>query len=205
MAIGEGVVVFTVGHGTKPATEFLGMLEGTGVRRLVDVRTAPGSRVNPQYGRDELARSLPDAGIAYEWRRDLGGWRKAAPTTSNTALRSAGLRGYADYMETAEFAVALDRLVDTARRETSAVMCAETLWWRCHRGILADALTVAGCEVRHIMPGKIQPHRLHPALRVEGHRLIYDVESPSLAKRSTASSKASSGSSSASSAPISAS
>jgi uncharacterized protein (DUF488 family) len=171
------VAVFTVGHGARDIDVFLDLLRGVGVRRLVDVRTAPGSRKHPQFGRDALAGSLHDAGIAYEWwGRDLGGWRRAGPDSRHVALRSSGFRGYADHMETEGFRRARDRLIESSAEIPTAVMCAESLWWRCHRRMLSDALTAAGCRVRHIMEGgRIDPHRLSPTARLDGETVIYDV------------------------------
>lgn len=119
---------------------------------------------------------LGDAGIAYEWRRELGGWRKARPESRHTALRSPSFRGYADHMESEEFRAALRWLIETARSRRTAVMCAESLWWRCHRRMLADALVASGNAVLHIVArGKREPHRLHPAARIQGEGLVYDV------------------------------
>jgi uncharacterized protein (DUF488 family) len=174
-----GQAVFTVGHGARPPEEFLDVLQAASIRRLVDVRTAPGSRKHPQFGRGELAASLAAEGIAYVWRKDLGGWRKAAPGSPHVAIRSPAFRGYADHMESEEFGAALSWLIGTSRELPTAIMCAETLWWRCHRRMVSDALTVRGCEVVHLIaPGKQEPHRLHPAARVAGTRLIYDVSGP---------------------------
>lgn len=169
--------VFTIGHGTRDIGTFLDLLEGAGVGRLVDVRTAPGSRKHPQFGRDALAASLADAGVEYAWEgQALGGWRKARPDSRHIALRSPGFRGYADHMETEEFRRARDRLIESSRGTTTAVMCAESLWWRCHRRMLADALVAAGCEVRHIMEGgRLEPHRLSRQARLEGGLPVYDV------------------------------
>jgi uncharacterized protein (DUF488 family) len=172
----ESIRILTVGHGTRPIEAFLELLASANVERLVDIRTAPGSRRHPQFGHDSLAASLHDAGIAYEWAKDLGGFRKARADSRHTALRNSGFRGYADYMETREFLSARDRLIDTSRERTTAVMCAESVWWRCHRRMLSDSLTVAGCEVRHIMEGgRLEPHRLTDAARVVGGVLVYDV------------------------------
>jgi len=168
--------VFTVGHGTRSVDAFLALLRSAGIRRVVDVRTAPGSRKHPQFGRDALAASLDDAGLAYVWRKELGGWRKPRPDSRHLALTSPGFRGYADHMETPEFRQTLAWLVETSRATPTAVMCAESLWWRCHRRMLADALVVAGCEVRHVMEGgRVVPHRPSPSLRVDGTDLVYDV------------------------------
>jgi uncharacterized protein (DUF488 family) len=171
------ITVYTIGHGARDIATFLELLEGPGIRRLVDVRTAPGSRKHPQYGRDALAASLADAGIGYEWAGEaLGGWRRARSDSRHTALRSSGFRGYADHMDTETFRQARARLLEAGRDAPTAVMCAESLWWRCHRRLLADALVAAGCEVRHIMDrGKLDLHRLSRQARLEGDRLIYDV------------------------------
>lgn len=169
-------VVWTVGHGTRSIDVFLDLLRGPGIRLLVDVRTAPGSRKHPQFGQAELARALREAGITYAWRKELGGWRRARPDSRHTAIRSPGFRGYADHMETAEFREALRWLMDRARATQTAVMCAESLWWRCHRRLLSDALLVAGSEVRHIMEGgRLEPHRLSRGARVVDGTLVYDV------------------------------
>ncbi|MGH2766182.1 MAG: nitroreductase family deazaflavin-dependent oxidoreductase, partial [Actinomycetota bacterium] len=148
------VTMFTIGHGARDAETFLELLRGAGVRRVVDVRTAPGSRKHPQFGRDALTATLTHTGIDYVWEGEaLGGWRRARPDSRHTALRSPGFRGYADHMETEVFGAARDRLIASSREIPTAVMCAESLWWRCHRRMLADALVAAGCEVRHIMDG----------------------------------------------------
>ena len=171
-----GPPIFTIGHGARSIDAFLDLLRGAGVERLVDVRTAPGSRKHPQFGKDALADALEREAISYEWERDLGGFRKPRPDSHNTALRNAGFRGYADHMETEGFRTARDRLIASAREATTAVMCAESLWWRCHRRLLADSLLTAGCEVRHLMDGgKQEPHRLSPSARVEDDALVYDL------------------------------
>jgi uncharacterized protein (DUF488 family) len=167
--------IWTIGHGTRPAEEFIGLLTRAGIRRLVDVRSFPGSRRHPQYGRDALEAELGGAGIDYAWRRDLGGFRKPLVESPHTALRNPGFRGYADYMDGAEFEAALAWLTDSSRTPT-AIMCAETVWWRCHRRMIADALLVGGWNVVHVLgAGRPAAHTLHPAARVEAGRLIYDV------------------------------
>lgn len=169
------VTIYTIGHGARPLDEFLELLEGASIRRLVDVRTAPGSRKHPHFGKDALATAVREREIRYVWRKDLGGWRKTHPGSRHTAIRSPGFRGYADHMESAEFRAARDWLIRTGAGTATAVMCAETLWWRCHRSFLADALVTAGCEVRHIMPaGKLDTHRLRPAARIDGDLPVYD-------------------------------
>ncbi len=174
---GDRRVLLTIGHGTRPIEELLELLHGAGVRRLVDVRTAPGSRRNPQFGRDALSRQLDRIGLAYEWRKDLGGLRRPRADSPNTAIRNASFRGYADHMQTPEFARALEWLARTSAGAPTAIMCAESLWWRCHRRMIADALTVRGWGVVHIMDnGRREAHRLHPNLRESGGTLVYDVE-----------------------------
>jgi uncharacterized protein (DUF488 family) len=169
--------VFTIGHGARPIETFLDLLEGAGVRRLIDVRTAPGSRKHPHFGKDALAASLRDREIEYEWwGKELGGFRRARPDSRHTAMRSAGFRGYADHMETEEFRAARHRLIDTSKDVPTAVMCAESLWWKCHRRMLADALVAVGVDVVHIMEGgKLTPHPLSKNARVEDDLPVYDV------------------------------
>jgi uncharacterized protein (DUF488 family) len=168
--------IYTVGHGTRSIEEFLPILASVEVLRLVDVRTAPGSRRHPQFGRDALAASLGEQGIEYVWRRELGGFRRPRPDSPNIALENASFRGYADHMASEEFRAGLGWLIETSHAVITAIMCAESLWWRCHRRMISDALAVADCDVIHLLDERRrEPHRLHPALRVEGSRLIYDV------------------------------
>ena len=169
--------VHTIGHGARDIEEFIGLLEGAGIRRLVDVRTAPGSRKHPHFGRDALAAALEERGIRYEWAgRELGGFRRARRDSRHVALRSQGFRGYADHMETEEFRRARDGLIQSSEEQPTAVMCAESLWWRCHRRMLSDALVAAGCDVVHIMDhGRLEPHRLTSAARLEDDGVVYDV------------------------------
>ena len=168
-----------VGHGTRPIEAFIDLLRDAGITLVVDVRTAPGSRRHPQFGRDRLARSLAEAGIDYEWQPDLGGWRTPRPDSPHAALRNASFRGYADHMDTDAFDQALRWLQRRARTRPTAFLCAESLWWRCHRRLIADALAVRGWAVRHLIdPGRSDPHRLHPAARRIGKALRYDVTAP---------------------------
>jgi uncharacterized protein (DUF488 family) len=171
-------VVYTIGHGARDIDTFLTLLEGAGICRLVDVRTAPGSRKHPQFGGDALEAALGGTGIEYAWRgKELGGWRRARHDSRHTGMTSSGFRGYADHMETEEFRRALAWLVDSASESPTAAMCAESLWWRCHRRMIADAVVAAGHDVRHIMDrGKLDPHRLHPAARIEDGAPVYDRE-----------------------------
>lgn len=158
----------------------MAVLRSAGVASVVDVRTAPGSRRNPQVGREEMARWLPEAGVAYRWEKRLGGWRKVDPDSVNTALRNESFRGYADYMGTEEFWSALDEVLAEAGEHPTAVMCGETVWWRCHRRLIADAaLLVRGVAVAHLgHDAKLTEHRPTEGVRVAGDRLIYDVPPP---------------------------
>jgi uncharacterized protein (DUF488 family) len=169
-----GVVVLTVGHATRPVEELVGLLHDNGVETLADVRTVPRSRHNPQFNRDTLPGRLAAAGIAYLHLPALGGLRHPRRDSNNTGWRNASFRGFADYMQTPEFEAALAPLAELARRRRVALMCAETVPWRCHRSLIADALAVRGAEVQHILgEGHRQPHRLTPFAKVEGTRVTY--------------------------------
>jgi uncharacterized protein (DUF488 family) len=163
---GQSIVVadmiFTVGHSTRSLEELLDVLLAAGVETLVDVRTAPGSRRHPQFGREALAAGLRAAGIDYRHEKDLGGFRRPRPDSEeNAGWDNAAFRGYADYMATAGFADALERLARAARVRPTTVMCAEAQWWRCHRRLIADALTVQGWEVLHLgLRAEPVPHEL---------------------------------------------
>lgn len=171
--------VCTIGHGARAIQEFLGLLRAARVAVLADVRRFPGSRKHPQFGREALAGALADVGMAYEWHGEtLGGRRSARRGSRHTALRVAAFAGYADHMDTPEFRQAVTALAARADAgERLAVMCAETLWWRCHRSFIADALELAGVEVTHLArPGERQRHRLHAtARRGEDGWPVYDV------------------------------
>lgn len=144
------LTIWTVGHSTRAEGELEQLLSASGIGALADVRRFPGSRRYPHFASEALARTLPAAGIEYVWMPALGGRRQPRPDSRNVAWRNLSFRGYADYMETAEFAVALDHLLTLARRRPTAVMCAELLWWRCHRRLIADALVHRGVTVVHI-------------------------------------------------------
>ncbi len=171
--------VYTIGHGTRSSAELIDTLRGAGIELLVDVRRFPGSRRHPQFARESLERDLPEAGIAYRWEGEaLGGRRRSHPRTRHPAWRVAGFRAYADHMDTAVFRDALRVLEDEVRAGTRlAVMCAETLWTRCHRRLIADALTLHGFEVTHLLaPGRSEPHRLHEDVRADDDGWpVYDV------------------------------
>ncbi|MGH9193844.1 MAG: DUF488 family protein [Acidimicrobiales bacterium] len=170
------VELLTVGHGTLSADELAALLAGTDVALLVDVRSFPGSRRHPQFGREQLERWVPEAGIEYRWEPGLGGRRKARPDSPHVALRSRPFRAYADHMGTAEFNAALDEVLVAAADRRTAVMCAESLWWRCHRRLLADAVVLTrDGEVRHLFhDGRSTPHVVTDGARVADGAVIYD-------------------------------
>ncbi len=171
--------VFTVGHSTHSAEEFVRMLEANGVVRVIDVRTVPGSRHNPQYGQKELEVWLPGAGIDYGRMPDLGGLRKTTKDSVNMGWRNASFRGFADYMQTPEFAAGVDELIAAARRQTLAIMCAEAVPWRCHRSLIGDALLARGVPVFDIMSAtSTKEHQLISFAKVDGMRVWYPEEAP---------------------------
>ncbi len=166
--------VFTIGHSTRTLAAFVDLLRAHGVTRLVDVRSIPRSRHNPQYNQETLPGSLQAAGIAYTHLPGLGGLRHARRDSPNEGWENASFRGFADYMQTPQFEEALDQLLAMAHGERIAVMCAEAVPWRCHRSLIADALLIRDVAVEHILSGtRSQSHRLTPWARVEGIRLTY--------------------------------
>jgi Domain of unknown function DUF488 len=170
-------VVLTIGHSTRTLDSLIELLEAHRVERLVDVRTIPRSRRNPQFNRETLPAALRKARIGYRHMKALGGLRHARRDSPNTAWRNASFRGYADYMLEPEFAAALDRLIGLAAEKRTAVMCAEAVPWRCHRSMIADALLARGIAVEHILGTKrAEPHRLTAFARVEGERVTYPGE-----------------------------
>ena len=168
--------IWSVGHGARPLEEFLAVLRAAEIEALADVRLMPGSRRHPHFGAESLDGALREIGIAYLHLPELGGRREPRGDSPHRALRVAAFRGYADHLSTEEFARGYERLVSLASGSRTAVMCAETLWWRCHRRLIADRLTVDGWTVLHLFaPGKTEPHVLWDAARnVDGH-LVYDV------------------------------
>lgn len=170
--------MFTIGHSTHPIEEFVEMLRAHGIRTLVDVRTVPRSRHNPQFGEDRLPGSLAEAGIRYERLAELGGLRHARKDSINGGWRNASFRGYADYMQTAEFAAGIARLIDLAERDGPlAIMCAEAVPWRCHRSLIGDALLVRDVAVLDIMSARdARPHALIRFARVDGLTVTYPPE-----------------------------
>lgn len=166
--------LFTVGHSTRSADDFLALLEAHGVRTLVDVRRFPGSRRHPHFNREALASTLERAGIVYVHEEDLGGRRGAPDAASpNAGWRNASFRAYADHTATPAFREALGRLLETPGTP-AAVMCAEAVPWRCHRQLIADAAVALGREVRHILgPGHAEPHALNPMGRVGEDGVVF--------------------------------
>jgi len=190
----ERRAIYTIGHSTRPLDEFLSLLKAHGITGLADIRTVPRSRRHPHFAGEALARSLPAAGIVYRHFAGLGGLRKPRRDSPNAAWRHEGFRGYADYMETAEFGAALDELIEfagaTGEPPSSgggtppvarvagpprvAIMCAEAVWWRCHRQLVADALVARGLEVRHIVsPATPAEHTLTSFARISDGKVSY--------------------------------
>jgi uncharacterized protein (DUF488 family) len=164
----------TIGHSTHALEDFIAILKAHEVEFLVDVRTVPRSRHNPQFNKESLPKSLAAASIHYEHLAGLGGLRHPRRDSPNTGWRNASFRGYADYMQTPEFLASLDKLIRRARKKRLAVMCAEAVPWRCHRSLLADALLVRGCEVQHIMSARaVKEHTLTPWAKVRRRRITY--------------------------------
>lgn len=173
------LLVYTIGHSTHPIEEFVEMLERNGAEEIVDVRTVPGSRHNPQFGQEALASSLQADGIGYERLAELGGLRHtpASAPSINGAWRNASFRSYADYMQTPAFDAGIDTLLALAARRQVAIMCAEAVPWRCHRSLIADALLVRGVRVEDIMsPTSTKPHTITSFARVDGTRVWYPPE-----------------------------
>ena len=167
-------MIYTIGHSTLPIEKFLEMLAAYGIRQLVDVRTIPKSRRNPQFGQDQLAVSVEQRGIRYTHLPGLGGLRHARKDSINTGWKNASFRGYADYMQTPAFRENLGQLIELAAAGPTAIMCAEAVPWRCHRSLIADALTARGIEVEHIMTATSRkPHTYTPFARVEGDVVTY--------------------------------
>src|SRR5689334_13473083 len=192
-------MLLTYGHGTESAERTVAILAGAGVSSLVDIRTAPGSRRNPQFARAAMEEWLPEAGIAYRWEKRLGGFRKPSADNPDVAWREDMFRGYAEHMRSPDFRAAVDTVLaeagladavpteavpaDDGAAQLTVVMCSESLWWRCHRRLLADFVSAArGVEVRHLMhDGRVEAHRPSPGLRLRADGLlVYDGGQPTL-------------------------
>ena len=164
--------IWTIGHSTRSLDELIALLQENGVERLADIRRYPGSRRYPHFSKESLERELPARGIEYVHLAELGGRRKPLPDSPNHGLRNEQFRAYADYMATAGFRAAVDRLLAAEKR--TAYMCAEAVPWRCHRNLLSDELLRRGIEVTHILgTGQTQRHEMNKLARVEGDRIVY--------------------------------
>lgn len=174
-----GLELITVGHSTADRAALAALLREAGVTAVVDVRTAPGSRRDPDLSRQRLAQWMPEEHIAYRWERRLGGFRKPAPESPDTVWRNAAFRGYAAHTRSPEFVTAMDALMRQAGEERTAVMCSEAVWWRCHRRLIADfAVLTRGARVLHLMhDGRLMAHTPTAGVRVRGDGLlVYDAD-----------------------------
>jgi uncharacterized protein (DUF488 family) len=169
------MTIWTIGHSTRPSAEFIAALRSQEIEAVADVRKLPGSRRYPHFDQAPLADALRDDGIAYHHFPDLGGRRKPQPDSRHTAWRHPGFRGYADYMDTPEFARAIEQLTALAHEKRTAMMCAEAVWWRCHRSLLADYFKARGWTVLHILDAqKTQEHPFTSAARIVAGKLSYE-------------------------------
>jgi uncharacterized protein (DUF488 family) len=176
-----GTTLWTVGHSTLTLEALVDVLRADGVSQVADVRRFPGSRRHPHFRREALERSLPGLGLGYHWFEELGGRRSERPDSPHTALRNAAFRGYADHMDSAESRAGLERLRLLARAHPTAVMCAEALWFHCHRMLLADSVLARGGRVLHLAGrGPPHEHRLTAGARIADGRVVYDGGQPSL-------------------------
>ena len=180
---GQKQTIFTIGHSTRPFNQFLELLQAHGVERLIDIRTIPRSRRNPQFSLNTLGPALEAAGIQYVHLKELGGLRRPKPDSRNVGWRNASFRGYADYMATPEFEIALSRAIKLSQVKPSALMCAEAVPWRCHRSLVGDALAARKFTVKHIMSAKFaNGHELTPFAQVRGEKVTYPSEKPARRK-----------------------
>ncbi|HXX40997.1 MAG TPA: DUF488 domain-containing protein [Chthoniobacterales bacterium] len=170
--------IWTIGHSTRAIEPFISMLNENEIKLIADVRMFPGSKRYPQFGREALKESLGKARISYEHFPELGGRRKARPDSKNNAWRNEAFRGYADYMETQDFQRGIDRLLDLAEKNgPTAIMCAEAVWWRCHRSLISDYLKTRGIEVLHILDRKkVEAHSFTSAARIVNGQLSYAAD-----------------------------
>ena len=168
-------IIFTIGHSTRTLEEFVGLLQAYGVQLVVDVRTIPRSRHNPQFNQEKLSAELKELGIDYVWLKELGGLRHPKPDSQNKGWRNESFRGFADYMQTPEFEEGINELIKLAEKDGPVTtMCAEAVPWRCHRSLIADALLVRGVKVEHIMTLKtLKEHALTKWAHVDGKQITY--------------------------------
>ena len=166
--------IWTIGHSKRSSEELIQTLKAYGIDLVADVRRFPNSRTNPQFNQDELARQLKESGIGYIHFPDLGGRRRPRPDSVNTVWKNQSFQGYADYMETADFKSAIGRLLKSSASHSVALMCAEAVWWRCHRRLISDYLVALGIEVIHIMSGaNSKRHALTPGARIVNRKVSY--------------------------------
>ncbi len=171
------VTVYTLGHSTRELGGFLGLLRAYGIRRLVDIRSIPRSRHNPQFNRDTLSKFLRNHRVNYRHMKSLGGLRRAGKDSVNSGWRNASFRGFADYMQTSQFEEALSKLIKLAAKKPSAIMCAEAVPWRCHRSLIGDALVVRGVKVQDIYSEtNVKTHALARMARVRGKKITYPLD-----------------------------
>jgi len=170
--------IWTIGHSTRKIDDFISILEAQRIKLIVDVRLLPGSKRYPQFNQDALAKSLSENGISYEHFPELGGRRKPKPDSRNSAWRNESFRGYADHMETEEFSKGIDRLIDLAEKiGPTAIMCAEAVWWRCHRALISDFLKARDVEIVHIMDAKkTESHPFTSVARIVNGQLTYGTD-----------------------------
>lgn len=169
-------IVFTIGHSDRPLKDFIDMLKSNNVKKVIDVRTIPRSWHNPQFNKDTLPDVLSAAGISYTHMPGLGGLRRPVKDSLNTGWRNASFRGFADYMQTEEFKKNIEKLTAIAKYRRTALMCAESLPWRCHRSLIADALRIRGLKVKHIMSLKnCKEHVLTPWIKTRGLQITYPI------------------------------
>lgn len=177
----QALVVMTIGHSNQPLETFIQLLQAHGVKQIIDVRTVPRSRHNPQFNQDTLPGDLRTAKIFYRHMPGLGGLRRPQRDSPNGGWKNAAFRGFADYMQTKEFATSLDKLRELAAAKQVALMCAEAVPWRCHRSLIADALAVRGVQVEHIITRTFRrTHQLTPFARAEGRKITYPPETAGL-------------------------
>ncbi len=165
--------IFTIGHSTLPFEDFLRLLRDNAIKLVADVRTIPKSRFNPQYNLEDLSRNLAENGVGYVHMAKLGGLRKARKDSINLGWKNESFRGFADYMQTDEFQDGLNELIGLAEQQRVAMMCAESVPWRCHRSLISDALFVKGVSVFHILKGKIIDHKLTSFAKISDGNLFY--------------------------------
>lgn len=171
------VVIFTIGHSTRTIDDFIVLLREHGIKQLIDIRTIPKSRHNPQFNQPDLRRALKNKRIGYRHMKGLGGLRHAKKDSINMAWENASFRGFADYMQTDDFKKNLEKLIEYARKKQIAIMCAEAVPWRCHRSLIGDALLIRGFDVENIMSHtKTEPHTLTPWAKVRGIKIWYPAQ-----------------------------